>query len=437
MRFEYYIEDNKTKIVCFTESDEEKTGFRAEGPYPKLEMVNNIVEFNYVAKKTHPDLIALLCILCFYPYVKNDVTFPFPVSNNFASAFNDTGLWLQEVINGAYTKTNKINITNVNNNVTPYSGNKISISFGGGVDSLALYSLYPDSIVVHEQTKLPNGTIVKENVIDTINYINDIGGTAISFANTSRRGISKPSGWATWAACTANAVLIAQDYNIGVILTGSVLGSGFLSNGKKFIKGTTKPEQRNKWLVAFERIGIPMIPATAGLTEYGNMLILKKNKLIDKAVWCFLDNGNNCHKCWKCFRRDTIINSIIPNHFPDDYWERYNTEQIKLKLKERPLYFAHILSETLRNLSHIKWLKQYIPYDIENTGSWLHKYYPDNFNVFPDKISIEKKELLIRTIEEQFEPMNKYNIEVLENWDYTFNPWDKIKKIYSSLKINE
>jgi len=437
MKFEYFIKDNKTKIVCIIESEEEKMGYRAEGPYPKIEMVNNTVEFDYVAKNTHPDLVALLCILCFYPYIKDEVTFPFPVSQNFASAFNDTGLWLQEVVDGAYRPTNKMRITNIDDNIIPYSGNKISISFGGGADSLALYSLYPNSIVIHEQTKLPNGTIVKENVVDTINYINKIGGTAISFANTSRRGVSKPSGWATWAACTANAVLLAQDYDIGVILTGSVLGANFLYNGKKFVKGTTTKERRNKWLIAFERIGIPMIPATAGLTEYGNMLLLKKNNLIDKAVWCFLDNGNNCHKCWKCFRRDTIINSILPDNFSDDYWERYNTETIKNKLKERPLYFGHIFSETLRNLSHIEWLKEYIPYDIENTGMWLHKYYPDNFNVFSEKISDENKEFLIKAIKEQIEPMNKSNIQTVENWNYSFDPWKKIKSIYSAFEINE
>ncbi len=129
MKFKFWTEPGKSIIKAIPEKQSEKIGFRAEGPYPKIEMVNDTAFFNFEIKEIHPDLLGMLCMLCFYPYCKDNVTFPIPVSEYFAKAFSDDILPLHEVIEGKYTKTNSISITNIDESISKYSGHKISISF--------------------------------------------------------------------------------------------------------------------------------------------------------------------------------------------------------------------------------------------------------------------------------------------------------------------
>lgn len=382
MKFEYWKENSKTYIRAIVENESEQTGFRAEGPFPKIEMVNNTIEFDYDTKEIHPDLLALLCIVCFYPYCKGDVTFPKDVSENFANAFGENGLKQKEVIDGSYTETNIINVLNIDKDLVPYRGSKISVSYGGGMDSTALYALFPEAIYVHEQTRLLNGEIVQDNSIQNIDFINSKGGTALSFANTNRRGISRPSGWAAWTACAANALLISTDYNIGYIFTGTVLGSAFLWNGTKYFPAN---ERKNQWVETFNKIGIPLVQVTSGLTEISNAKILIENNLIDLPVWCNGNKGGNCHKCWKCFRRDTILEYLNYKNYDDEYWERYNTTDIINNLNKKPLYFGHIFKETLKNLEHINWISGLID-NIPESKDFVNSFHEPSLEIIPNEL---------------------------------------------------
>ena len=399
MKFEFLSMTGQSFLKAIVVTEEEKQGFRAEGPYPLLKMVNDTVIFDYEIKTIHPDILALLCITCFYPYLDQYVTFPQPVSQKIEEAFGENGvLKLHEVIDGRYQQTKGIKVTNIDDSITPYKGSKLAISFGGGMDSSALYKLIPEAILVHEQTKLNNGEIQLEKTLETIDLINEEGGQAFSFANNNRRGISEPSGWPGWAACTCNALLLSTDFNIGYIMTGSVIGASFLSNGRKYFPGTDTL-RKNKWIQAFELVGIPMFPPTGGLSEVANAIILHKTNFINKAHWCFRDQGSNCQLCWKCFRRDTILFAIGALDVNNEFWERYNTDFIKKQLVKRPIYFAHIFSFTLRKLEHLTWLKPFIPYDVENTSDWICNSYTEAIKLVPEELRHLISERIVKFIE--------------------------------------
>jgi len=382
MNFEYWKDNGKTYIKANIESDDEKCGYRAEGPFPKIEMISNIIEFDYEVKEIHPDVLALLCMVCFYPYCKGDVTFPKDVSENFAEAFGKNGLKQKEIIEGVYTETNTINVKNIDKNLIPYRGKNISVSYGGGMDSTALYALFPEAIFIHEQIKLPNGEIAKDNAIDNIKYINENGGNAVSFYNTNRRNISKPSGWATWTACAANCLLVATDLNIGYIFTGTVLGSAFLWNGTKYFPAN---ERKNAWVETFNKIGIPLVQVTSGLSEISNAKIIIENRLENLPVWCNANNGGNCYKCWKCFRRDTILNYLNHKKYDDNYWNRYQTEDIIKNLDKKPLYFGHIFKETLKKLEHIDWISQKTE-DIPESVDFVNSLHEPSLEIIPNEL---------------------------------------------------
>ncbi len=158
------------------------------------------------------------------------------------------------------------------------------------MDSTALYALFPEAYVIHEQSLNPSGSAIIDNSTNVIDYINKKQGKGISFSNNNRRTISRPSGWASWASCVANALLLSTDLNIGYIFTGTVMGSSFLWNGSKYFPGTD-PKRKNRWVRAFETIGIPLVYATSGLTEIGNAIVLQKKNLLDIPVWCTYNNG--------------------------------------------------------------------------------------------------------------------------------------------------
>lgn len=395
MRFEYWKSNGKTYIKAISESENEKFGYRAEGPYPRIEMINNTVEFNYEVKDIHPDILALLCMVCFYPYCKGEVTFPMSVSENFSNAFGEEGLKQKELIDGKYTKTNLILVKNVDINIRPYKGSNISVSYGGGIDSTALYALFPEAIYIHEQSMLPNGRISKDNSINNIDYINKNGGKAISFYNTNRNNISRPSGWSTWTACAANSLLLATEYNIGYIFTGTVLGSLFLSNGKKY---TPSHENKNEWVETFKKIGIPLVQVTGGISEISNAKILIESNLINLAVWCNANDGGNCHRCWKCFRRDTILNYLSKDKYSDEYWDRYRNDYIINKLNDRPLYFGHIFKETLKEINHIDWLKS-ITDDIQDSSEFINNLYEPSLLIIPEELRNYVKNKITKYIE--------------------------------------
>lgn len=394
MIFEYWKEKGKTYIKANIENEDESYGYRAESPYPKIEMVNNIIEFDYEVKDIHPDILALLCIVCFYPYCKGDVTFPKNVSENFASSFGEKGLKQKEMIDGSYKETNSINVINIDKGLIPYRGSKISVSYGGGMDSSALYALFPEAIYIHEQTMLPNGNIVKDNSLKNIEYIIENDGKAFSFYNTNRRGISKPSGWATWTACATNTLLLASDYDIGYIFTGTVLGTLFLWNGSKYYPSN---EKKNEWVEVFEKVGIPLVQVTGGISEISNTKILMENNLIDMPVWCNINDGDNCHKCWKCFRRDTILNYLKYKNYDDEYWERYNNQNIINNLNKKPLYFGHIFKETLKELNHIDWIKG-ITDEIPESSEFVNHVHEPSLEIIPGELRNMVKNRIIKYI---------------------------------------
>ena len=51
MRFEYLESNDKTIFKAFIENDETIEGVQAQGPYPKMKLINNVLEIYYVSKK--------------------------------------------------------------------------------------------------------------------------------------------------------------------------------------------------------------------------------------------------------------------------------------------------------------------------------------------------------------------------------------------------
>ena len=53
MKFEFFESNNKTFFKAILEEDETIEGVQAQGPYPKIKLVNNILEITMFQKKNY------------------------------------------------------------------------------------------------------------------------------------------------------------------------------------------------------------------------------------------------------------------------------------------------------------------------------------------------------------------------------------------------
>ena len=76
----------------------------------------------------------------FFPFIGSEVEFPRPVSKRLYDAFQ----------NECFTSKKHISFRNISTDVEVYEGQKIALSFGGGIDSSAVRHMFPEALVIHE-----------------------------------------------------------------------------------------------------------------------------------------------------------------------------------------------------------------------------------------------------------------------------------------------
>ena len=137
--------------------------------------------------------------------------------------------------------------------------------------------------------------------------MNSIGPEKGKLIASNIRYLSSPGGWHSWPCSVSTSLIMATDLNIGIILTGSILGSCFLSNGSRFWDRLNARKWHgpsgNYWQSAFEAIGLPMFSPVTGVSEMQTMRLSLDLLSQNQVVYCMENDGTACLKCSKCFRR--------------------------------------------------------------------------------------------------------------------------------------
>ena len=79
MRFEFWTEKDASHIKAHFEEGDTHIGNRQEGSGSQIQYDGEDISFDYEVKKIHPDILGLICLLIFYPFIGYKVEFPFPV----------------------------------------------------------------------------------------------------------------------------------------------------------------------------------------------------------------------------------------------------------------------------------------------------------------------------------------------------------------------
>jgi hypothetical protein len=396
MIFTSHLDETGLTIKAQPEKEEEWHGYRFDGDHPAIDLVHTEVKIEHTVKSIHPDLLGLLCMLYFFPFCKDKITFPEPVSDYFVDVFTNL-LPPHEKTDGVFRKSGNFEIQNVDKGLSRFSGSKLSIALGGGIDSMAAHVLYPEAILTHEMSRNNKGEVIPDETVSIINEVKDRGGEAYSVISNGRRCITEPTGWTTWVASSATAVLLATDLDIGYIMRGTTSDSLCLRLGKGY-QDVHTGEDVDPWLRGFTQLGLKHFSPVASMTEAGTMKICFDAGVLDQSVSCQKDNGDECHLCFKCFRKDLLAHALGFKKFRKSYWKRYRTPLIFRNMKKEPLWLAHIFKYSSDRIPELKWLKGYV-IDIPEPGPFILPYFDPAILMAPDELQDDLRKRINKYLE--------------------------------------
>lgn len=308
----------------------------------------------------HPDILALIGVLAFYPALPQgdfELRTGFPLSPSVEAALRRP--WILpgvRVFGCGY--------------VDPYVPKRETVlSYGGGLDSLAASILFPDAPLVHE-TPLPTSRAMFTDVVNDI--VGKDANNYVVFDNL--RQLFTVWGLPVWVSVYI-ASLILEPKNI---LSGSEMTGTYLMGGEKYA-----PRHANRWYQVFEAIGISVLP-TSFLSEVGNARIVAAAGRMDDAAYCAKIDRADCDNCTKCLRRRMLRGMFDPSdlRLVDDFAQ---TEAAINFLKTRPLYYGDVFTHAAASSERPTWASEHLSDLVERHGklSFHDAYYQDTFEHFP------------------------------------------------------
>lgn len=324
---------------------------------PVLSVECEDVDFSAI----HPDILALIGVLAFYPVLPSKEEFVletnFPVSAVVEKALRRP--WILEGIRVLGT-----------GEPGPYVPKIDSVlSYGGGIDSLAASIVFPDIPLVHE-TPLPSRKTVYSDVVNEI--VQDQGpGNHVVFDNL--RQLFTAWGLPLWVSVYI-ASLVHEPANI---VSGSEMTGTYLMGGVKY-----KPRYANLWYKVFSMIGVKVLP-TSFLSEIGNAKLVSAYGRFDDAAYCATISRKDCDRCTKCLRRRVIRAMFEPTslHLVDDFQK---TDTTVAFLKQRPLYYGDVFTHAVASHARPTWITEHMADLMEahqNLG-FHESYNPETFEHF-------------------------------------------------------
>ena len=399
MRFEFTSSGHETALRAVLEEGDQTEGQRAEGAGATIVYSGEDIVFDYGVTDVHPDLLGLLCLIIFYPFVGERVVFPVPVSPRLEEAFRNRNFKRQ------------FRFDNVDSSIDMYSGSNMALAFGGGIDSSAVRTMFPEAYVVHE-AHWRDGRLVPS---DTHQVVRDMGLDRGRLVATNQRYVSRPGGWHGWTCSLATTLLMATDHDFGIILMGSTLGGTLLRGGTAYWDrfrardwhGTTG----NFWQSAFNAVGIPVFSPVCGASAFLTMELSLDLIRAGEVFYCTEQNGGACRQCSKCLRRDIIRAVVDPGHRPQ--WTQYENQAALAYLERDPLSHGHVFSFARRRVGGLpRFIRSRLKGLQEIRSGWPLTVHTGTFDFCDDRW----RSTIRRRVLEHLDPMQPEEIAELETW---------------------
>ena len=402
MRFEADFSESATVLRAIFEPGDSPEGRRVEGAGAAITYSGDEVFFDYGPRSIHPDLLGLLCLLIFYPFIGERVLFAEPVSPRLEEAFR----------RGSFDR--QFRFDNVSDNVEHYTGSEMALSFGGGTDSGAVLAMFPEAFVVHE-AHVRGGRLVPSFAH---RVVRELGPDRARVIASNQRYVSQPGGWHGWTCAFAAALLMATDHGFGIILSGSGMEGTLLAGGTRhfdrFKSRSHAGVTGNAWQSAFNTVGLPVFSPVCGASAFATSEVSLELARAGRLFSCILDSGAACMRCSKCLRKD--LNRAVVDPWHTVRWDAYDHPGIHGFLASDPLPQGHVFAYARGRVSG---LPDFIDSRIDDLPAiltlWPRRHHADTIELCDPRW----RPMIGERILEHLEVMTPEDIAEMQQWSST------------------
>lgn len=319
MIINYDISEKKTFFYYKTEIPEELHG-QGEVKYLNLKIPEGKVFFDYEVKNINNDLMALMSLIIFYPFIKNNITFEFTVSQFFIKNLKKIDKFKNTEIKSLSEKKLR----------HKHTGKNYLITVGGGMDSASIMCLFKDAFLYHQKgkEKVDIKLLCKKLKMEKKPHIVD----------TNIKDFLKEKYFTHWISVFVGSILICMDNNIGYIFLGTPLENKIFKNNTYNFQINNSKYDIHQFL---KDLGILFVYPLIGCSEILSSKIVYDNNADDYIIYC--DKGKNnssCHNCYKCLRKNLEL-CYHGKKYSKNYFKNYENAY-KLIEKSNTYNFLNI-----------------------------------------------------------------------------------------------
>lgn len=418
MKVHYAIKsDGKNTRFEMTGEPDDADYFYVSNRKGKIGLNSAYFELPFCANenKIHPDLIAIVALLCFRPFTSIQIYMQGGVSKKFADCVLDNM---------------KITIGPVDYNIIPriFPENGFEgVAFSGGSDSVAALYLSP----LKSKAFFLNRS--SDNFISKSLYKNDAAiyscdkvsqsGVDVIKVNSSLEFLREPVGFPVDWSNAAPALLCADYYSLRSVAFGLVLESAYFL-GHSHYSDLRKRAIYSNWAPIFSTVSTPMSLPTAGLSEVITSKIATKIVPNWSAQSCVRGEiGKPCMNCFKCFRKHLLDFEISGLDVNDDHFDiPKKSKEVARRLLECPIHHENVLAYSMRNIKSnhsvalaLKDKTNKILEKFNNLDVLLYFYSPAD-----SLIPLHIRDVVVERINSVTRSMTVCEIDIVKSWDIDF-----------------
>ena len=358
--------------------------------------------------KVHPDRLALVGLLCTLPFCSEELKIDWPVSPQFYEA--------TKVIS-------RVKLIFPEGSVEPLNradSGRHALSFSGGADSTAALTVMPNSTesVFMLRTKNKVRTLYDSHAaIESCRKLRNLGFT-VHIVESDFEYLRSPIGFPTDLAVASPTILLADSRNFESVAFGTILESAFGTSGSSY-RNYADSSHFRLWSTLFQSVGLGYSLPLAGVSEVGSAILCRDHPIGRFHQSCIRGKwGEPCNKCWKCFRKNTLIAALDRSEMPASSIKsiKKSKEVKKSLIENKPIKHEGVLTYSLQRVTGDHKLIQSLR-DLVRVGTietdWMEYWYAPSSSLIDEAY----RDLTVGLLKKYLGEMSESDIDELHSWE--------------------